>query len=230
MDRMTLLKELDEAGSTGLDMSPGDALARRAAAFIRDQALDRNEVLELGQYVNDAGIGGADSPHQVVMKLQAAIDRALKREPSAAPTSAEKGGAHAAGTISGEAVKGAAHPQNAVSAPDVAEMVKKLERDANLLVDRPDLFVNVAIAAGAMRQAAALLSKLGQGWVPVSERLPDEGEYVWCAGKHDLQVTSKFSAGRFCGYVESIESWEYDLTDKVTHWMPLPPLPKSSDE
>jgi hypothetical protein len=39
-------------------------------------------VLDLRQFVNAANIGGGDAPHQVVEKLQAAINAALKREPN----------------------------------------------------------------------------------------------------------------------------------------------------
>lgn len=54
------------------------------------------------------------------------------------------------------------------------------------------------------------------GWIPVAERLPEMGEQVMVAVKD-------FGIGTDC-YGDS-PTWE-NFGDDVTHWQPLPPLPK----
>ena len=62
-------------------------------------------------------------------------------------------------------------------------------------------------------------------WIPVTERLPEAGGYVVCIAKRNL-----FS--RFMPMVARIEKngWVNPITEgyisEVTHWMPLPELPK----
>ena len=60
-----------------------------------------------------------------------------------------------------------------------------------------------------------------QEWIPVTERLPEAGEYVVCIAKRN-----PFS--RFMPMVARIEKngWVNPITEQyiseVTHWMPLP--------
>ena len=64
-----------------------------------------------------------------------------------------------------------------------------------------------------------------QEWVSVNDRLPEAGGYVVCIAKRN-----PFS--RFMPMVARIEKngWANPITEQyiseVTHWMPLPPLPK----
>ena len=64
-----------------------------------------------------------------------------------------------------------------------------------------------------------------QDWIPVTERLPEAGGYVVCIAKRN-----PFS--RFMPMVARIEKngWANPINEQyiseVTHWMPLPPLPK----
>ena len=64
-----------------------------------------------------------------------------------------------------------------------------------------------------------------QEWIPVKDRLPEAGEYVVCIAKRN-----PFS--RFMPMVARIEKngWVNPITEQyiseVTHWMPLPQLPK----
>lgn len=62
------------------------------------------------------------------------------------------------------------------------------------------------------------------GWIPVSERLPEEGGRYWC------YVEEQNSLGKShyqwnCSWNEGAWS-DKALTGRVTHWMPLPNPPK----
>lgn len=64
-----------------------------------------------------------------------------------------------------------------------------------------------------------------QEWIPVDDRLPDNGGYVVCIAKRN-----PFS--RFMPMVARIEKngWVNPITEQyiseVTHWMPIPQPPK----
>ena len=64
-----------------------------------------------------------------------------------------------------------------------------------------------------------------QEWIPVTEMLPEAGEYVVCIAKRN-----PFSM--FMPMVARIEKngWVNPITEQyiseVTHWMPLPPSPE----
>jgi len=62
-----------------------------------------------------------------------------------------------------------------------------------------------------------------QNWIPVSERLPEEGTFVWIRDSEDIAI----------GYCEDGEfylHWYENLFRGVpTHWMPLPNLPKDGE-
>ena len=64
-----------------------------------------------------------------------------------------------------------------------------------------------------------------QEWIPVDERMPEDGGYVVCIAKRN-----PFS--RFMPMVARIEKngWANPITEQyiseVTHWMPLPEPPK----
>ena len=62
------------------------------------------------------------------------------------------------------------------------------------------------------------------GWIPVSERLPEEGGRYWC------YVEEQNSLGKShyqwnCSWNEGAWS-DRALTGRVTHWMPLPAAPQ----
>lgn len=73
-------------------------------------------------------------------------------------------------------------------------------------------------------------------WIPVKERLPDPKEYDWVLG---AIMTTEFTAGKnyyLPPHVVEYRNGEWwsmgsefpvnELWEKVTHWMPLPKLPK----
>ncbi|HCQ8472437.1 TPA: DUF551 domain-containing protein [Klebsiella michiganensis] len=63
-------------------------------------------------------------------------------------------------------------------------------------------------------------------WIPVSERLPEEGGRYWC------YVEEQNSLGK--SHYQWNCSWNGDvwsdnaLTGRVTHWMPLPAAPQEA--
>lgn len=65
-----------------------------------------------------------------------------------------------------------------------------------------------------------------QGWIPVSERMPEEGGRYWC------YVEEQNSLGK--SHYQWNCSWNGDvwsdkaLTGRVTHWMPLPAAPQEA--
>jgi hypothetical protein len=66
--------------------------------------------------------------------------------------------------------------------------------------------------------AGELLSRReADRWIPVSEKLPDEGIVVLCF----LSVDSSP-----CMVTDSIRNGEWKYFDEITHWRPLPPAPE----
>lgn len=72
-------------------------------------------------------------------------------------------------------------------------------------------------------------------WVSVEERLPEDGEYrdysinVLCLFDNQMQYVLSFikhedNKGKF--YLNIGSAVFEDITDTVTHWMPLPNLPQ----
>lgn len=61
-------------------------------------------------------------------------------------------------------------------------------------------------------------------WIPVSERLPEDGElvYAWVSSYGEMAWVDD---GAWCSeYVNDYEDGE------ITHWMPLPMPPKGAQE
>ena len=70
--------------------------------------------------------------------------------------------------------------------------------------------------------ATELEYSLERVWIPVTERLPEICEEVLATDKTDI----------FCAWIDSNGEWasasfDYDKNFPVTHWMPLPKLPKT---
>ena len=58
-------------------------------------------------------------------------------------------------------------------------------------------------------------------WIPVTERLPDEGRHVLAWSEvGDVYETAFWNGVRW------IVTWEHDEFVGVTHWMPLPEPPR----
>lgn len=74
----------------------------------------------------------------------------------------------------------------------------------------------VAMLAAAPQSPGSDPATVPGGWIPVSEKLPERGDYLVSDGRDfDVQL---FNGEQFIpGFV-----WE----DKITHWMPLPATPQ----
>lgn len=60
-----------------------------------------------------------------------------------------------------------------------------------------------------------------QEWVSVDERLPEEeGKYIVCTAKNTVYCAKYHAKGKFFGT---------DMHTHITHWMPLPALPKGDN-
>lgn len=77
------------------------------------------------------------------------------------------------------------------------------------------------------------------GWIPVSERLPDDDTYAVAADIAHGEIYSAFAAwfihGRF-SVMEGLSASNYDggaiieIDTPITHWMPLPASPQQEDK
>jgi hypothetical protein len=68
-------------------------------------------------------------------------------------------------------------------------------------------------------------------WIPVTERLPNRGEWVLAYGPHYSHIVAECDRGEWRSVYRDSETGEPWLREAgmVTHWMPLP-APPSDDE
>ena len=84
---------------------------------------------------------------------------------------------------------------------------------------------------GASRLEEIMCADCGEyyraGWIPVSERLPEETGYekYLCLDKEYGRRVYGFTSPSFWWYPEDME----DRTGYVTHWMPLPEPPQEAE-
>ena len=84
--------------------------------------------------------------------------------------------------------------------------------------DGAAVFQQTLVPDPLCQEAAALIEKLGQGWIPVSKILPPVGEVV------AVLLSDKRP---WAGWHKGGNEWSInDSTVDVTHWMPLPPPPE----
>ncbi|EPG8391726.1 DUF551 domain-containing protein [Klebsiella pneumoniae] len=74
------------------------------------------------------------------------------------------------------------------------------------------------VKAGGQQNAPQNIPEIIPGWIPVSERLPDEGDHVLVSDGVGMEVS--WVRGREWKKLRHIYS------EDVTHWMPLPAAPQ----
>ncbi|MDK2553075.1 DUF551 domain-containing protein [Citrobacter youngae] len=92
-----------------------------------------------------------------------------------------------------------------------------------------------AIAESAWFACRAAMLQAGNspvtpdGWIPVSERMPNDKDFVWCYG----YVSGWTESDGFEAYYDATRNKWWTIDDetvrKVTHWMPLPAAPRQEE-
>ena len=79
---------------------------------------------------------------------------------------------------------------------------------------------------GAPLYTAPTAPVIPDGWIPVSERMPNDKDFVWCYG----YVSGWTESDGFEAYYDATRNKWWTVDDekvgKITHWMPLPNPPK----
>lgn len=107
-----------------------------------------------------------------------------------------------------------------VALNDLRQKCKRLEADYEIS-NRELLVKQVEITALRAELEAA------QRWIPVSERLPDNWESVLTI---DISKSTRGPVTAFYNPETSLWSTHFSCDLWVTHWMPLPELPKEREE
>ncbi|HDS9898486.1 TPA: DUF551 domain-containing protein [Klebsiella aerogenes] len=128
------------------------------------------------------------------------------------------------------------HAQPAPVVPDAATAIRAClsefpESARDIVEECADIAENACRAAMLQDEPVTTANKLGNSpvipdtWIPVSERLPEEGGRYWCyvgeqndLGKSYYQWNCSWNGERW--WVES------ENGGIVTHWMPLPAAPQ----
>lgn len=94
---------------------------------------------------------------------------------------------------------------------------------------------NPTDAAANMKAAAFFIGSFGQQvprWIPVTERLPPNNDWVLGFQKWIPDVYKCDEGVLACWYWHSEGAWktceEYDTLPNVTHWMPMPAEPSEA--
>jgi hypothetical protein len=76
--------------------------------------------------------------------------------------------------------------------------------------------------------SAPMLGSVADGWIPVTERLPNRGEWVLAYGPHYSHIVAECDRGEWRSVYRDSETGEPWLREArmVTHWMPLPEPPE----
>lgn len=94
----------------------------------------------------------------------------------------------------------------------------------------PSKMKNVWMPQGIEKLADHLISHgvTVQEWIPVTERLPDPWEEVLVYSRYDFCETAMYLGipGKWR------VTWNHQMleVDSITHWMPLPELPKGDND
>ena len=100
------------------------------------------------------------------------------------------------------------------SKPSVRKLLERLEKAET------DLRLSDDLVKALDNRIAELEEK--QRWIPVSERLPEDGKPVWVCTIWNEQHSGNLTDDCWTGLFRDFREGE------VTHWMPLPELPEES--
>lgn len=100
------------------------------------------------------------------------------------------------------------------------ELIKRLRDD------------NACVSVKTLHEAADAIEELADRnvgkWIPVTERLPEEHQFVLIRQDEDRMMVAVRIDGewwyRYFAY--DIDSWDENEQGTITHWMPLPEPPK----
>lgn len=84
-------------------------------------------------------------------------------------------------------------------------------------------------------------------WISVKDRLPSDGQYLICYKLNTKPQSYVFHVARFAENLHEVDEYDFDRKDvsgfygydsewgyfkyhDVTHWMPLPPIPKEYED
>lgn len=111
------------------------------------------------------------------------------------------------------------------------ELVNRLNKRA---VNLKEKFSRNAELLSELMQAANAIEELSKPhWIPVTERLPEDGVYVLGRYKNnEMAVVSVLDHDEDFTFwrAQTDEGWEADCDTEPTHWMPLPEPPKEEKQ
>lgn len=107
---------------------------------------------------------------------------------------------------------------------EIEKLIEKL-RTESLYKDKAtleimDLCMDAALALGQLRDESEKLKAQVPSWIPVEERLPNPKQNVLAYSPKSGIAEADYADGVWMRY-----RWS-SVMDGVTHWMPLPKLPK----
>lgn len=97
----------------------------------------------------------------------------------------------------------------------VKELLKKYIEADNQILEERDAFVTYVELIDELQEAIEQEEK-ENGWIPVSERLPEDGTYITTLDGELIGQEEPFTG--MCG----IENGKWDDEDCVIAWRPLP--------
>jgi hypothetical protein len=104
---------------------------------------------------------------------------------------------------------------------DLTERLKELLSTAKFGKGK-HLSVSQELAEMLAEALAPEIEKMMPRWIPVSERLPDEGQGVDVWGNEQSIRSAEFKNGKFfqwVGYHD--DGYDLEIAFTVTHWMPI---------
>ncbi|WP_446919877.1 DUF551 domain-containing protein [Klebsiella pneumoniae] len=101
-------------------------------------------------------------------------------------------------------------------------------------IDGIKRIVRELVAATQPQNAPQNIPEIIPGWIPVSERMPDDDDFVYIWPRPDFGV--ELHVGQYCECSPKGDGWYAQVYEQnygiewhpitVTHWMPLPNPPK----